>query len=200
MAAVLIAATVPLGLAAPQIAGAAPARTAAHAATSITADQIPDPDPFTGLEPDITARPMCATSSPNKCAWDQSPGNGDYIYDHVQAAGARENMKFNANGNNFTWNGHTYHVGTLNMPGESPACLGTPSAFKIIQLANCSTGQGTIWGHGTSNGHDVWVNRYWTQITNSLKVLASTQGCFCGDGPLAADDWYDPALYRRWSF
>jgi hypothetical protein len=198
--AVLAAGALPPTLAATG-ASAAPTASAAHAAHAVLADVIPDPDPVL-IEPDITATPMCLTSSPNYCAhWHDAQ---NFIWDGAAGGGPGPdwNIKFNRNGNTFTWNGHTYNVGTLNMPGHSPACLGVNNGagYPTIQLQNCSTGYGIIWGHGTSGGHDVWINRKDTQVISSLRVLISTAGCFCGFGPLASGDWYNSALYRKWSF
>jgi hypothetical protein len=193
----LLPAVAAVSLLAPAAAMASVSAPAAPAHSAVVAD-TPDgyPDPVT-IEPDITARPMCLSSAPNWCAHFTT---GGYIYDGAAGGGPGPdwNVKFNRNGNTFTWLGHTYNVGTLAMPGHSPACFGL--SISVVRLANCSTGYGTIWGHGSSNGHDVWINRAATQADNSLRVLVSTAGCQCGFGPLSEGDWFDSALYRKWNF
>lgn len=189
-------------------AGAAPAAPAAHIAAAahihpaaagwaVQPADFPDGDPdVVDVEPDITAQPMCTTATPHVCAR-VADSAGD-VWDGSHAAA--DPVKFKPNGVIFTWNGHNYHVGTLNMPGHSPACIGLSSNTQTTQLQNCSTGLGIIWGHGHSGSGDVWISRWATQADGSLRVLASTAGCFCGYGPLEEGDWFNAALYKRWGF
>jgi hypothetical protein len=179
---------------------------AVHAQPADTPDGYPD-ETAGELYPDITARPMCLSSAPNWCA--HVHDSQGFIWDgSATGSGTSYNVKFKPNGNQFCWNGHCYNVGTLNFPGESPACIGINqgAGYPVAQLANCTTGGGIIWGHGhsgcqTNAGcHDVWINRQDTQVIGSLRVLVSNAGSGTGFGPLSSGDWFNSALYRKWNF
>jgi hypothetical protein len=135
---------------------------------------------------------MCESSSPSLGIVDNSGTEftGNNCADGIP-------IKFNANGNTFTWGGVTYRVGTLNEPSQSPACLGF-NGFNNVTRQNCSTGQGIIWGHGLSNGHDVWINRKKTQDNGHITVLAGSGG----PNSVIFVATYPPAngVFERWGF
>jgi hypothetical protein len=180
-----------------QAAPAAPVHAASVVQPADFADG--DPDVFSGLEPDITPRPMCETSFPNNCARDtnNSGSTGSVMFEGGNTPGPAENTKFVRNGGTFSHNGHAYPTGTLVLTGHSGLCYGSPGSD--VKTASCSTGAGTIWGHGSSNGHDVWINRLWTQQAGDggLRVLGAF-GTF-GD-PLEVVPWSNPSFLKRWSF
>src|SRR5580765_345370 len=101
------------------LAGASVAHPAAVSHQAVLADTNgqPDPAPIT-LDPDV-ALAMSVSSSPSLGIVDNS---GTEFTGNDCASGTP--IKFIANGNTFTWGGVTYRVGTLNEPGQSPACLG----------------------------------------------------------------------------
>src|SRR5580765_5523672 len=174
---------------APAMAAQSAPATPVHVASVAQATDFADGDPdVVTIEPNITARPMCTVSGNQLCV---KVDAGNQLDMAAQNAGPAENIKFNPNGNDFVWNGHHYHVGTLNMPGQSPACIGTNGIN--LNRQNCSTGSGIIWGHGSSNGHDVWINRAWTQGQNSLQVLGTLN--ITGDSALMVD-WFDTSYYK----
>jgi hypothetical protein len=166
----------------------------AHTVVSDFPDGSPD---VVTIEPDITARPMCESSFPNYCARDtnNSGSSGSVIFEGSNTPGPAENLKFHPNGSTFTWNGHAYHVGTLEFSGHPGLCVGSPGADVVT--ASCSTGTGTIWGHGHSGNGDVWISRVWTQSFGSLQVLGAFG--FAGD-EMEVFPWANPDAYKRWSF
>lgn len=170
-----------------QVAMAAPAVHASAMAFADTNGQ-PDPAPVT-LDPDV-ALAMCESSAPSLGL----EAFGTQLLEHC-ADGTP--VKFNANGNTFSWGGVTYRVGTLNQPSQSPACLGV-NGINNVNSQNCSTGSGVIWGHGLSNGHDVWINRLKTQNNGVLTVLAGSASL----GAPAFTATWPPAsgVYERWGF
>lgn len=144
-----------------------------------------------GIHPNVTAQPLCESSGNMFCAVDSS--GTQFLGSH----GSAEPVKFNANGNTFTFNGVTYNVGTLNEPGLSPACLGTNGNGNITRQ-NCTTGTGIIWLAATSNGHDVWGNRKSIQDQGVFRALAASDSLntvlFIADFPPAN------GVFERWDF
>jgi hypothetical protein len=178
--------TTALSMAAP-LAGAAPAVPAAHA---VLADINGQPDPEGSISPDIIAKLLCQSSSPNNCL---AANSGQII--SVSSGGTA--LKWHGNGNTYTTGGITYNTGTLNMPSQSPACLGV-NGFGNVTLQNCTTGTGIIWLAGLSNGHHVYGNRYEIQQRGNFQALATSGS----DGGVAFVASYPPAngVYERYDY
>jgi hypothetical protein len=168
----------------------------AHAAVAAdTPDGYPDPGP--AIEPDITPRPLCKVNDALLCARDtnNSDSAGSVMFSGNQTPGPAEDTKFVGNGGTFTFRTHTYHTGLLHLTGHSGLCYS--GDLGAVTTANCATGTATVWGHGMSAGHDVWVNRAETQRLNDLRVLASTNTFGVS---LSTVSWFNTSFYKKWSF
>lgn len=135
--------------------------------------------------------PMCESSSPNLCVFSAS---GTQL---TEVNGTPIN--FHDNGNTWLWNGILYHIGTLNEPSVSPACIGVNNLNNLTNQ-NCNTGQGIIWGLGSSNGHTVWANRFETQQQQSTEPYVFA--CSGSTGAVCFTALFPPAsgVYERWDF
>jgi hypothetical protein len=185
-----------LALAVTSGAPAMAAQTApAHAAVSAdTSDGYPDP---VTIEPDISPRPLCKTSDALLCARDtnNSDSAGSVMFSGNQTPGPAEDTKFVGNGNTFTFRTHTYNTGLLHLTGHPGLCYS--GDLGAVTTASCTNGTATVWGHGTSGGHDVWINRAETQRLDDLRVLASTNTFGVS---LSTVSWFNTSFYKRWSF
>lgn len=181
--AALVAGLSVLGATAPALAGIS---TATH--TAALADTNGQPDPET-IFPDITAQPLCKSSGNPYCLTDS--GGTQFLSTHANAT----DIKWNGNGNTWTWGGVTYNTGTLNEPSLSPACLGFNGNGNITRQ-NCTTGTGIIWAAGLSGGHHVYIGRKKTQDQGVVFVLAGSDGLnsllFLAQYPPG------PGVYERW--
>jgi hypothetical protein len=180
-----------IATAAAPLTGASAVHPAAVSHQAVLADTNgqPDPDPGT-ISPDIPLK-MCQSSSPGLCAGDAS----GLIITGSRASAVP--LKFNFNGNTYTVGGVTYNTGTLNMPSQSPACLGMNGIGNVTRQ-NCNTGTGIIWLAGLSNGHHVFGNRLAIQNRGGFQALASSGS---GGQPFFVSG-YPPAngVYERYDF
>lgn len=165
-----------------------------HAATASASGKPPGSvimhPPHAFAAPDV-ALAMCESSAPSLCVEDVS--GTEFLSSFSNAT----LIKFNPNGNTFTFGGVTYDTGTLNEPSQSPACLGI-NGINNINRQNCSTGSGIIWGEGFSNNHFVWISRLKTQENGVLTVFAGSGS----SGTVAFTATYPPAsgVFERWGF
>jgi hypothetical protein len=142
--------------------------------------------------------PYCLSSDANICARDanNSDNTGNPIVNGHFVIGQATQSDFAPNGNSFTFNGHTYHTGLLHWANHPGLCYGMVSltTFKMVTQA-CNGGTGIIWGHGSSNGHDVFINRFATQSANVLAVMASDD---VDNDQMFVGNWFVSGIYKRW--
>lgn len=193
-AAITAATALTLGLLGISTASAATSHPAVPAGPAVTAHPADFPDGYPDVDPDTIgtdiAQKMCQSSSPGLC---MNISGGTVFASNSNSTP----IKWKFNGNTFTTGGHTYNVGTLNAPSQSPACIGT-NGFGNLVLANCTTGTGIIWAAGLSNGHHVFINRKGTQDRGVLTVFASNNG----NGSVAFIAQWPPVsgVYERYDF
>lgn len=171
-------------------AGAQSARVAIMAdASDLVAAPDGDTSPAVPLQNCESSGSWCARDANDLSSF------GNRINEGTEVSGPAENTRFVADGGHFLFGGINFPTGVLKLTGHTNLCYGTENIGVAVITQPCAGGQGTVIGHGKSNGHEVWVVRRSTVQFGSLQVIA---GANVQGDQLTVVQWTANGPFKRW--
>jgi hypothetical protein len=72
--------------------------------------------------------------------------------------------------------GDCYPKGVLVFTSGTNTCAAAPNSPNIVQVEACSGGNGVTWAEKVTNGHDRFINIFWTNQDGIFQYLAGAGG------------------------